>query len=115
MTTEKLNIVVRRGLWCLVAAYVLLHSTLSSPSPFMRALIPETKAFGADATTHEMQLLRRHDGGLYAYVVADDRCVVPSDSLRALGYDEKDADTVRVGVHRVGVRLFVLPDSLISR
>ena len=91
------------------------NSTLSSPSPFMRALIPETKAFGADATTHEMQLLRRHDGGLYAYVVADDRCVVPSDSLRALGYDEKDADTVRVGVHRVGVRLFVLPDSLISR
>lgn len=91
------------------------YSTLSSPSPFMRALIPETKAFDADATTHEMQLLRRHDGGLYAYVVADDRCVVPSDSLRALGYDEKDADTVRVGVHRVGVRLFVLPDSLISR
>lgn len=62
MTTEKLNIVVRRGLLCLVAAYVLLHLCVTvgwMVSPWVNEYREWAQA---DAV---LQLFHLHGGELY--------------------------------------------------
>ena len=81
--------------------------TLYSEKPWVQALLPQTKAFAQRAETSDARVLDLPSGASPSVVVADTWSIVAPEDLRGLGYKEKCTHNVRVGVHNVGVSVWI--------
>ena len=81
--------------------------TLYSEKPWVQALLPQTKAFARRAETSDARVLDLPSGASPSVVVADTWSIVAPEDLRGLGYKEKCTHNVRVGVHNVGVSVWI--------
>lgn len=81
--------------------------TLYSEKPWVQALFPQTKDFEHRAATSDAHVLDMPSGASPSVVVADTWSIVAPDELRGLGYKEKCTHNVRVGVHNVGVSVWI--------